>query len=234
MAQQVPTFGSRQSSIGETGQDGRFSEIKGIAVGGIVKRAFDIAFAVLAIIALLPVLLFLCLLVKLEDGGPIFYRHRRIGRNDTPFHCLKFRTMVENGDQVLSEYLSRNAEARGEWNASRKLREDPRITATGRILRQTSLDELPQLLNIIRGEMSIVGPRPIVPDEIQFYGGDFVYYQSVRPGLTGAWQVSGRSDTSYDERVQLDRLYVEEWSFAKDILIIVKTIPAVAFARGSY
>lgn len=174
------------------------------------------------------------MLVRWSDGGAILYRHQRIGRDEQQFSCFKFRTMAENGDEILRDHLARDAAARQEWTACRKLRDDPRVTPTGRILRKTSLDELPQLLNVIRGEMSIVGPRPVVRDEIAMYGADFVFYRRARPGLTGAWQISGRNDTSYDERVQLDRAYVEAWSFTNDIAIILKTIPAVAFARGSY
>lgn len=229
MSHQVPMMNSKHVSLAKADS----SSISG-PVGGMIKRLFDFTIAICSLIVLTPIFLFVSVLVKLEDGGSIFYRHSRIGRANKQFDCLKFRTMVRDGDRVLREYLAQNPDAQAEWLATRKLRNDPRVTATGRVLRKTSLDELPQLINIICGDMSIVGPRPVVRDEIPMYGPDFQFYQCARPGLTGAWQISGRNDTSYTDRVILDRQYVEQWSLATDIIIIAKTIPAVAFARGSY
>ncbi len=189
----------------------------GSAVGGVGKRSFDIALA-----------------VKLADRGPIFYRHRRIGRNGVPFSCLKFRTMVPNADAVLHRHLATNRLAAGEWQACRKLRDDPRITPLGLVLRKTSLDELPQLFNILAGDMSVVGPRPIVSAEIAKYGDAIDHYLRARPGLTGLWQISGRNDVDYTRRVALDRRYVEEWNFGRDLLIILKTSVVVLSSRGCY
>jgi exopolysaccharide production protein ExoY len=203
-------------------------------IGGFAKRGFDIVGAMLGIIALTPLFLLLILLVKFSTRGSVFYGHKRIGRGGRVFHCLKFRTMVENGDAVLAEHFSRNPEARDEWNATRKLRDDPRVTRVGVVLRKLSLDELPQIFNILLGDMSIVGPRPIVRDELDIYGPAAVFYLKSRPGLTGLWQVSGRNDVSYDTRVAFDRHYVENWSLLEDIRIILKTVPAVCLSRGSY
>ncbi|MDR7038592.1 exopolysaccharide production protein ExoY [Methylobacterium sp. BE186] len=198
------------------------------------KRTFDIIVAVAALIVLLPLFFSIAILIRFSDGGSPFYRHPRLGRSNTRFDCLKFRTMHVDSQAILTRYLSDNPAAMDEWRRSHKLKDDPRVTSIGYLLRKTSLDELPQLINVISGEMSIVGPRPIVSSEIEKYGHDATIYFSVRPGLTGAWQVSGRSDTTYAERVRLDRAYVETWSLAKDMIIVARTIPAVFFARGSY
>lgn len=203
-------------------------------VGGMRKRGFDIVFACLAVFLLLPLFAFAAIMIKLSDGGPVFYRHTRIGAKKSSFGCLKFRTMAVDGDKILSSYLERHPERRREWDETQKLRDDPRIMPVGLVLRQLSLDELPQLINVLLGDMSIVGPRPIVVDEIERYGQDARFYFAARPGMTGKWQVSGRSDVSYRRRVELDRSYVEHWSFATDLAIIAKTIPAVVLAKGSY
>jgi exopolysaccharide production protein ExoY len=203
-------------------------------LGGSVKRVFDISFALTAIVVLLPLIVLIALAIKLWDGGPILYRHRRIGLNGEPFDCLKFRSMVMNGDEVLSRHLASNREAAKEWRETRKLKDDPRVTPLGAGMRKTSIDELPQLLNILKGEMSLVGPRPIVTDEMLKYGDAIGHYLRVRPGLTGPWQISGRNDASYTTRVQLDRDYVEDWSFRRDLVIIAKTVRAVLSAHGSY
>ncbi|RCW87400.1 MULTISPECIES: sugar transferase [Phyllobacterium] len=204
------------------------------ALGGFLKRGFDIAGALAGLIALSPLFLLIALLVRLSDGGSVFYGHRRIGRGGSIFHCLKFRTMVEDGDGVLASYFAANPDARAEWEATRKLKDDPRVTRVGAVLRKLSLDELPQIINILQGHMSIVGPRPVVHDELENYGNAAVFYLKSRPGLTGLWQVSGRNDVSYDSRVQFDRHYVENWSLKLDLHIIIKTVPAVCMARGSY
>ncbi|MGO4833736.1 sugar transferase [Rhizobiaceae sp. 2RAB30] len=203
-------------------------------IGGPVKRGFDVVAATAGLIVLSPLFVLLALLVKLSDGGSIFYGHRRIGRGGRIFRCLKFRTMVPNGDKVLAAHFATNPESREEWEATRKLKNDPRVTRVGQVLRKLSLDELPQMLNILQGDMSIVGPRPVVKDELDIYGSCAVFYLKSRPGLTGLWQISGRNDVSYDSRVALDRHYVENWSFSADLLIIMKTIPAVCSSRGSY
>ena len=205
-----------------------------IAIGGPGKRWFDVGFALLALLALSPLFILIALAMRASDKGPIFFRHRRVGNNGVPFDCLKFRTMRQDGDTILETYFRSNADARREWVETRKLKNDPRVTPLGVVLRKTSLDELPQILNILAGEMSVVGPRPVVSDEIALYGADAQHYLATRPGLTGAWQVSGRNDVSYDERVRLDRDYVENWSLATDLAIIARTIPAVFMSRGSY
>jgi len=173
-------------------------------------------------------------LVKSTDGGSIFYGHRRIGYNGTTFRCLKFRTMAENGDALLHQYFEENPEALEEWRATRKLQDDPRVTVLGTVLRKLSLDELPQLINILKGEMSIVGPRPVVEDELELYETSAVYYLRSRPGLTGLWQVSGRNDVSYAARIAFDTHYVRNWSLTRDLVIVARTIPAVCLSRGSY
>jgi undecaprenyl-phosphate galactose phosphotransferase len=200
-----------------------------------LKRAFDAVTAgtVLAIIS--PIMLLIWLAVRL-DGGAGFYGHRRVGHGGIEFHCLKFRSMVVNADEVLQALLARDPAAREEWERSRKLLRDPRVTRVGRFLRATSLDELPQLFNVLRGDMSLVGPRPVVRAEIDkfYHGADRAAYFSVRPGVTGLWQVSGRSDASYDQRVRLDREYVLRASFAFDMLILLKTVAVVLKRRGAY
>jgi exopolysaccharide production protein ExoY len=202
-------------------------------VGGHTKRCFDIGAAAAAILFLLPLFCLIALAIKLMDRGPVLYRHRRIGRDGVPFDCLKFRTMVLD-DQVLRRHLAANREAAAEWEAKQKLTEDPRITALGAVLRKSSLDELPQLFNILKGDMSIVGPRPIVAAEMPKYGDCIAHYLRARPGLTGPWQVSGRNDVDYGSRVELDRDYVESWAIRRDFLIIVKTVRVVVTARGCY
>jgi exopolysaccharide production protein ExoY len=204
------------------------------ALGGFIKRGFDIVGALMGMIVLSPLFLLIALLVRFSDGGSVFYGHRRIGRGGRVFHCLKFRTMVEDGDAVLAAHLKANPEARAEWDATRKLKDDPRVTRVGAVLRKLSIDELPQMINIVQGDMSIVGPRPVVREELENYGSAAVFYLKSRPGLTGLWQVSGRNDISYDTRVAFDRRYVENWSLIEDIRIIIKTVPAVCMTRGSY
>lgn len=202
--------------------------------GGTLKRFFDIVGALVGLVLLGPLFLMIALLIKFTDGGSIFYGHSRVGHNGNEFSCLKFRTMVEDGERVLTDYLGRNPEMRQEWEETRKLKNDPRVTRVGAVLRKLSLDELPQLINIMRGDMSIVGPRPVVDEELSYYGRAAQFYLRSRPGLTGLWQISGRNDVSYDSRVAFDRHYVENWSFGQDVWIIVRTVPAVCAQRGSY
>ncbi|WP_025662511.1 sugar transferase [Rhizobium sp. IBUN] len=199
-----------------------------------VKYAIDATIASIGLFVLAPMILMLVAILLIVQGRPIFIAHRRIGRYGVMFPCLKFRTMVKNADEVLRRHLAANPSLRAEWNATRKLRDDPRVTPLGAFLRKSSVDEIPQLFNVIRGQMSLVGPRPIVASEAELYGSYYADYIRVRPGVTGLWQVSGRSDTSYNERVQLDVRYVEEQSVLGDMSIMLKTIPAVLRSRGSY
>ncbi|WP_286800288.1 sugar transferase [Oceanicaulis sp. UBA2681] len=197
------------------------------------KRVLDISLALAGLIILSPVLITVAALVRLQDKGPSIFTHTRIGQNGKPFKCYKFRSMVMDAPERLERVLATDPEASAEWARAQKLRKDPRITKFGGFLRRSSLDELPQLLNILRGEMSIVGPRPIVMDEVRRYGSQFEAYKAVRPGVTGLWQVSGRNDLSYDERVEMDARYAREWTMLGDIWIIIKTIPAVILSRGA-
>jgi undecaprenyl-phosphate galactose phosphotransferase len=202
-------------------------------VARAVKAAFDVTVATAILVATSPLFL-LVAIANMFDGGPMFFAHRRLGLGGRSFYCLKFRTMRVDGDRMLADLLARDPEARREWDATQKLRRDPRVTRIGRILRATSIDELPQLVNVIRREMSLVGPRPIVQKEVAFYGEDIVHYYSARPGLTGLWQVSGRSNTSYTRRVKLDVWYVNNWTIWNDIAVLLKTIPAVLAREGAH
>jgi len=186
-----------------------------------------------ALIFLAPLMIVVALAVYLQDGGPIFFAHRRIGKDGRPFPCLKFRSMAVDAEARLQQLLASDPAARAEWTANHKLKFDPRVTKLGDFLRRSSLDELPQLFNVLRGEMSLVGPRPVVHAESAHYGHWFDTYCSVRPGITGLWQVSGRSDVSYRQRVALDVLYVRRKCLAMDFGILVQTVPAVFMRRGS-
>ncbi len=200
----------------------------------LLWRAFDILGAAAILIVALPFLLVLAVIMYVSDPGPLFFVHSRIGHRGQSFGCLKFRTMKVNGDEILREHLALSHVARREWAETQKLRNDPRVTRVGVLVRKLSLDEFPQLVNVLRGEMSLVGPRPIVEAEVHRYGRFFEHYCMVKPGLTGLWQISGRNDTSYRERVELDVDYVGRKSLTLDILLMIKTVPAVLFARGSY
>ncbi len=197
-----------------------------------IKLVFDYVAALLLFVAFLPAFALIALLIK-RDGGPVFFRHERIGAFGRPFTCLKFRSMVANSDEILDHLFEREPDAAAEWTATQKLHHDPRVTAIGRFLRATSLDELPQLLNVLRGDMSLVGPRPIVASEAAHYGDVLRFYTQTKPGLTGLWQVSGRSDTTYGRRVQLDAWYVKNWTLWHDVAILIKTIPAVIHRKGA-
>lgn len=201
---------------------------------GVYKRTLDVTASLIAIVLLSPVLASVAIMVKICDGGPILFRHRRIGYGGKTFECLKFRTMKTDAELRLQEWLLNNPVAAEEWSATQKLKYDPRLTPIGKSLRRSSLDELPQLFNIFRGDMSLVGPRPVVAEEVPRYGRDIAHYYSVRPGLTGAWQVNGRNDVSYAERVRLDTEYCTTWSFTKDLTIMLKTVPVLFSGRGSY
>ncbi|MEO1475106.1 MAG: sugar transferase [Pseudomonadota bacterium] len=197
------------------------------------KRVMDLLIAVPVLFFLSPIMLLIGVLIKIQDGGSMFFVQRRRGHQGKYFLCMKFRTMRPDAEEILRLILATDPEMAAEWKENQKFRKDPRITSLGQFLRRTSLDELPQLMNILRGEMSIVGPRPIVEDEVERYGDQIEAYDSVRPGVTGLWQVSGRSDTSYDERVALDTTYAKNVSVTGDIGILLRTIPAVLFARGA-
>jgi Undecaprenyl-phosphate galactose phosphotransferase WbaP len=211
------------------GDGQRYAGARGLAA----KRAFDIGAALVLLVLLSPLMLTVALLV-MRDGGPCVFGHARVGMGGRKFRCLKFRSMVRNADAVLRDLLATDPTARAEWEKDFKLRHDVRVTALGRFIRRTSIDELPQLWNVVRGDMSLVGPRPVVEKELERYGDSVSYYLRVLPGITGLWQVSGRNDADYDKRVMLDVTYVRNWTFAGDIVILFKTIGVVIHGRGAY
>ncbi|WP_413481319.1 undecaprenyl-phosphate galactose phosphotransferase WbaP [Serratia proteamaculans] len=198
-----------------------------------LKRSFDIAGSISIILLLSPILAILAYLVS-KDGGKAIYGHERVGRDGNKFKCLKFRSMVMNSQEVLKHLLENDPEARSEWDKDFKLKNDPRITRVGKFIRKTSLDELPQLFNVLKGEMSLVGPRPVIEKELERYAGDVDYYLMAKPGMTGLWQVSGRNDVDYDTRVYFDAWYVKNWSLWNDIAILFKTINVVLKRDGAY
>lgn len=197
------------------------------------KRLFDVVFGAALIVFLTPLMLIIAALVKL-DGGPVLYGHRRIGANRQSFRCWKFRSMMIDADRVLAEVLRSDSEARAQWERDFKLKSDPRITPIGRFLRTTSLDELPQLFNVIAGDMSLIGPRPIVTEEIERYGDAFRHYCACRPGMTGLWQVSGRNGVDYVRRVKFDEQYATDWSFLLDLSVLCRTVVVVTRRSGAY
>jgi Undecaprenyl-phosphate galactose phosphotransferase WbaP len=223
-AQPVVRLGSLGSS-----QPLRRENAIGNHLAQVLKRAFDIVAAIILLVLLLPLFAAVAALVA-TDGGPVFFRHKRIGHRGKCFGCLKFRTMVVGAEPLLKEYLSHHPEAAEEWARDQKLTFDPRVTTIGRALRQTSLDEFPQLFNVLKGEMSLVGPRPVTESELARYGSHLAHYKVVRPGITGLWQVSGRSDLSYEKRVALDVEYVENWHLLLDAQILLRT-PRVVLNR---
>lgn len=200
----------------------------------VIKPLLDLAVVFVTLPIALPLSLALAALIRLTSKGSVLYRHRRIGQFQQPLYVWKFRTMYENSEEVLEEHLSTNAEAREEWVRTHKLREDPRVTPIGRMLRKTSMDEIPQILNVLAGDMSIVGPRPIVDEERPKYGRYFPTYTYALPGITGLWQVSGRCDVNYPERVQLDVQYVEQWSLWMELKILFKTAFVILHSKGAY
>ena len=200
----------------------------------VVKRTLDIFLVVLFSPILLLLIAIIGIAVRVGSPGPIFFSHRRISRHGAFFSMWKFRTMVNNSQQLLDDYLAAHPEARAEWRKTHKLKNDPRVTPLGNFLRRTSLDELPQLWNVFTGSMSLVGPRPIVAAEVEKYGPYFADYCLVKPGVTGLWQISGRSQTTYSERVQLDRRYANSWSLFGDIRILFKTLTSVVNQDGAY
>ena len=200
----------------------------------IIKRIFDIVATVCGGILILPILAIVAILIYIDSPGPIVFGHKRVGQGGKEFPCYKFRSMVPNAQEALEVYLKENPAAREEWERDFKLKDDPRVTRIGKFLRKTSLDELPQLWNVLVGDMSLVGPRPIVRDEIVKYGDYINDFYLVPPGITGVWQVSGRSDTTYEERVLMDSWYVHNWSVWIDIVYLLKTVLAVVKSKGAY
>jgi Undecaprenyl-phosphate galactose phosphotransferase WbaP len=202
--------------------------------GRPVKRALDLALTISGGLLVAPVIILIMLVIRLTSRGSVLFRHERIGLGGRRFKALKFRTMIVDGDPVLQAHLKANPAAREEWQRDHKLKNDPRVTWIGRLLRRTSLDELPQLWNVLRGEMSLVGPRPIVRAEIPKYGENFDVYIRAVPGITGMWQVSGRNDTGYRQRVALDVEYVSTWSVWLDLRILFRTVFVVIGQKGAY
>jgi exopolysaccharide production protein ExoY len=200
----------------------------------VLKPLLDLTIVFVSLPIALPLGLILAGLIRATSKGSVLYRHRRIGQFQQPLYVWKFRTMYEDSDHLLEQRLSSSAEAREEWARVQKLRDDPRVTPIGRLLRKTSLDEIPQLLNVLAGDMSIVGPRPIVDEERPKYGKYFRTYTYALPGITGLWQVSGRCDVDYPERVLMDVRYVEEWSFWMEIKILLKTVLVILHSKGAY
>lgn len=200
----------------------------------LLKRTLDLMLTVLGGSLISPLIVTLAVAVRLTSRGPAFYSQSRLGADGRPFRAWKFRSMVTNADAVLSTYLAGHPDARSEWERDQKLRNDPRVTPLGRWLRKTSLDELPQLWNVLRGEMSLVGPRPIVNNEVQRYGDAYSLYRRVRPGITGLWQVSGRNDVTYEERVAFDAYYVRNWSVWLDLHLLARTVLVVLRGKGAY
>jgi len=198
------------------------------------KRALDLCGAAMGSLLLCPVVAAIVVLIKVDSRGPAFYGHRRLGASDEHFRCWKFRTMHVNAEHLLDKYLQDNPKLQAEWEQNQKLRDDPRVTRIGWYLRKTSLDELPQLWNVFRGEMSLTGPRPIVDAEVHKYGEVYELYKRIRPGMSGFWQVSGRSDMDYGERVAMDSYYVRNWSVWLDLVILARTAKIVLLSRGAY
>jgi exopolysaccharide production protein ExoY len=216
------------------GDDGDLGVARLQPVGGITKRLIDIVLALIGIVMLLP-LFSLCVLgILLTSQGTILFRHRRVGFQGRHFDCLKFRSMAPEAGERLNEYLGTNPRATQERTETRKLKCDPRVTSFGTVLRKTSLDELPQLFNVLRGDMSIVGPRPVTDDELKKYGLQVPAYLACKPGITGLWQVSGRSKTSYRERVMLDSIYAKNWSLALDAKTMLVTLPVLLGSDDAY
>jgi exopolysaccharide production protein ExoY len=204
------------------------------AVGLTSKRVIDVALALIAIMLLAPLFIICSAVTACSSPGPVLFRHKRVGFNGKRFDCLKFRTMPIDASERLRRHLATDPAAAAEWSANWKLRNDPRVTAIGNILRKSSLDELPQLFNVIKGDMSLVGPRPVTEEELSRYSDALSAYYACRPGITGLWQVSGRSTTTFNRRVVLDNFYANHWSIGLDAKIMMATIPAVCFSDTAY
>ncbi|GAA5534860.1 undecaprenyl-phosphate galactose phosphotransferase WbaP [Deinococcus aluminii] len=201
---------------------------------GVMKRGIDLLGAVLGGLLISPVLLMIALAIRLDSPGPVVYRARRLGRDGRPFDCFKFRSMHRDAEEKLKHVLDSDPALKAEFEATHKLRNDPRVTRVGAFLRKTSLDELPQLGNVLLGTMSLVGPRPIVQAEVEKYGNIYAVYKQVRPGMTGYWQANGRSDTSYDERVAMDNFYITNWTPWLDMVVLIQTVRVVLMGKGAY
>ncbi len=228
-------FQARQpSNLRPIGRQAGFRRKQGSAMSAWLVRLFDIAISLMALLFLAPALILVGTIVTLQDGGPVFYGQNRIGRGGKEFKCFKFRSMSVDADARLKRLLAEDPAARAEWERDHKLRDDPRITRFGQFIRKTSLDEFPQLWNVLKGEMSLVGPRPIVRAEVIKYGRSFHKYTSVKPGITGLWQVAGRNDVTYFRRVAMDRLFARKRTVVIYLAILCLTIPAVLLQRGSY
>lgn len=199
----------------------------------LIKRCFDLVVSLTVLVLGSPIFLFIAFKVS-QSGRPIFFGHTRVGQHNRPFKCYKFRTMAPNADKLLADLLATSAEARAEWERDFKLKNDPRITSIGHFLRKTSLDEIPQLWNVLKGDMSLVGPRPVVTAELERYGNQVDYYLEAKPGVTGLWQISGRNDVTYDTRVYLDAWYVKNWSLFNDIVILLRTVKVIFRRDGAY
>ncbi|MDH7497842.1 MAG: exopolysaccharide biosynthesis polyprenyl glycosylphosphotransferase, partial [Syntrophomonadaceae bacterium] len=199
-----------------------------------MKRVFDLGVGSLILVAILPLMALVALAIKLDSPGPVTFAHRRIGRGGREFNCYKFRSMVVNADAVLQQVLDSDPALREEWERNFKLRRDPRVTRVGRLLRATSLDELPQIFNVLKGEMSLVGPRPIVASEVPRFTHYIADYYQVCPGMTGLWQVSGRSEIEYSSRIRLESWYIRNWSLWLDVSLLFRTIAVVLGKRGAY
>jgi Undecaprenyl-phosphate galactose phosphotransferase WbaP len=233
----------RSNALGSPAARGRLIPREPIVLGRtgllgsrawLFKRVFDVAVvALLGLLALVPALL-IALAIVIDSRGPVFFAHSRVGRGRRTFRLWKFRSMVEDADALLERYLRQHPGRASEWERTHKLKDDPRVTRVGRFLRKTSLDELPQFWNVLRGDMSMVGPRPIVAAEMAKYGPAFGLYSQVLPGLTGLWQVSGRNDTQYSRRVELDCHYIRNWSAARDLGILLRTVGVIVRGHGAY
>lgn len=199
-----------------------------------IKRSIDLLGATVGGLLISPVLLLIALAIRLDSPGPVVYRARRLGRDGRPFDCFKFRSMHRDAEEKLNQLLDSDPALKAEFEATHKLKNDPRVTRVGAFLRKTSLDELPQLANVLLGSMSLVGPRPIVQAEVEKYGDIYAIYKQVRPGMTGYWQANGRSDTSYDERVAMDQFYITNWSPWLDIVVMIQTVRVVVMGKGAY
>ena len=228
----IPTVGSRMCDLAVL--DSFCLKETLLIKSSVIKRSTDLLLISFCALFIMPVVAMIVLMIKLDSQGPLIYGQKRIGRNGCKFRAWKFRTMVSDADQALEQLLATDPKLREEWEMDHKLKKDPRVTKVGRWLRKLSLDELPQLWNVLVGEMSLVGPRPIVEPEIPRYGESFELYKKVLPGLTGLWQVSGRNNTTYSERVQLDNYYSRHWSFWLDLYILARTFKVVFGAQGAY
>lgn len=227
-----PVFGSRAISIGGIGGFEMVNQGR-MRAKRFQKRVLDTLLSIIAFVFFLPLFIIVPILIKLTSSGPVFFRQKRLGRNGEPIYVWKFRSMYRDAEERLKILLESDSKARKEWSRHFKLDKDPRITPLGRFLRKTSLDEIPQLFNVIFGDMALIGPRPIVEEEVAYYGNSFKIFSSVKPGVTGLWQVSGRSNTDYAQRVALDTYYVLNWSPWMDLWILVRTVYAVFLMRGA-